>query len=259
MILLALLAAAVQATGPPPPIRALFVGNSFTFGNDLPELVSELGRSLDPPVTIEVGMTARDGMTLERHWREGGVARRLREENWDVLVLQEQSSRPVTDPDVMEDYVRRFAAAARDVGAEVILFQTWARVGEPGTGRPRAATYRRLSDAVGAKLAPVGDAWSLARARLPAVPLHARDGLHASRAGTYLSAAVLLAVIAGRSPESARATTSSEPDSAAALRALAWRAIAPRGAVERPDSVRPGSRRPSPSRTNGGRREMRDD
>jgi hypothetical protein len=196
-------------------------------------------------------------MTLERHWREGDVVRRLREENWDVLVLQEQSARPVTDPDLMEDYVRRFAAAARGAGAEVVLFHTWARAGETETEMPRAATYRRLAAVVGAKLAPVGDAWALARGQMPAVVLHADDGLHASRTGTYLSAAVLLGVIAGRSPEGARGPPAGDAESAAALRALAWRAITARDAGGRPGSARPRSRQPIPSPTNGVRKGRR--
>jgi hypothetical protein len=165
-------------------------------------------------------------MTLEMHWLGGEVARRLREEQWDVVVLQEQGSRPITDPALMETHVRRFAAAARQAGAKVILFQTWARVNEPETEKPRAASYRRIAEAVGAKLAPVGAAWSLTRTEHPGIRLHAADGVHASRAGSYLAASVLLGVLAERSPVGATTTTSGDPDSAATLQALAWRAIA---------------------------------
>jgi hypothetical protein len=208
-----------------PSQRVLFVGNSFTFGNDLPCVVAELALSLDPPLRLEVGMVARDGMTLETHWLGGQVARRPREKPWDVVVLQEQSSRPITDPALMETHVRRFAAAARRVDARVVLFQTWARVNEPETEKPRAATYRRIADAVGAKVAPVGAAWSLARAEHPGIRLHAADGLHASLAGSYLAASVLLGVLAGRSPVGATATSSGDPGSAELLQTLAWRAI----------------------------------
>jgi hypothetical protein len=170
-------------------------------------------------------MVARDGMTLEMHWQEGEVARRLREKEWDVVVLQEQSSRPVTEPGMVETQVRRFAAAAREAGADVVLFQTWARVSEPESEGSRAASYRRIADAVSAKIAPVGAAWSLARAEHPGIPLHAADGLHASRDGSYLAAAVLVGVLADRSPVGAAAATLGEPDSARVLQALAWRAI----------------------------------
>ena len=205
--------------------RVLFVGNSFTSGNDLPCLVAELARSLDPPLRLEVGMVARDGMTLEAHWLGGEVARRLREEQWDVLVLQEQGSRPITDPAQMETDVRRFAAASRQAGAELVLFQTWARANDPETENPRAAIYRRIAAAVGAKVAPVGAAWSLARAEHPGVRLHAEDGVHASREGSYLAASVLLGVLSGRSPVGATATTIGDPDSAEMLQTLAWRTI----------------------------------
>lgn len=176
-------------------LRVLFVGNSFTVGNDLPRLVAESGLSHDPPVRLEVESAARDGMTLERHWKEGDVARRLREEAWDVVVLQEQSARPLTDPKLMETYVRRFAALAKEAGTEVILFQTWARLDEPETEQPRAAVYRRIAEAVGATVAPVGAAWSRALARRSEPRLHAADGLHASPAGSRLAASEILQAV----------------------------------------------------------------
>jgi hypothetical protein len=178
-----------------PPLRVLFVGNSFTYGNDLPRLVAELGLSHDPPVRLEVETAARDGMTLERHWKEGDVVRRLRGEAWDVVVLQEQSGRPLIDPELMEAYVRRFAALAREAGAEVILFETWARLDEPETEETRAAVYRRIAEAVGATVAPVGTAWSLVLARRSEPRLHAADGQHASPAGSRLAACEILEAI----------------------------------------------------------------
>ena len=47
MNLLVRLAVAQDFT--PPPLRVYFVGNNLTFRNDLPGMVVELGRSLDPP------------------------------------------------------------------------------------------------------------------------------------------------------------------------------------------------------------------
>jgi hypothetical protein len=207
----------------PSVLRVYFVGNSLTFRNNLPGMVAELGRSLDPPVAIEVGMSAQDGMSLERHWQEGEVGLRLREGDWDVLVLQEQSSRALADPELSEQYLRRFTGAARDAGTEVILVHTWVRADEPEKENRQRQTYHRLAKAVNVRLAPVGDAWSRARAEVPGVALHAEDGLHASREGTYLTAAVLVGMLTGRSPEQAGPLSSGDPDSAAALRALAWR------------------------------------
>lgn len=185
---------------PPPATRVLFVGNSFTFGNDLPQLVAEMGHSHDPPLRLEVAMVARDGMTLERHWEEGEVARRLKAEHWDVVVLQEQGSRPLRQPELMEAYVRRFASLARQAGARVLLFETWARLNEPQTTEPRAAAYQRIATAVGATVAPVGTAWSRALSARPDLRLHAEDGIHAGLEGSRLAGTVILDAILRLTP-----------------------------------------------------------
>ena len=221
---LLVLLALVQAFSPP-PLQVYFVGNSLTFRNDLPGMVVELGRSLAPRLEVEAGMTARDGMSLERHWRDGEVPRRLREEDWDVLVLQEQSSRLLVAPAQTERYLRLFAEAARDAGTEVILLQTWVRAEMPDAHERQRESYRKVAKAVDVRLAPIGDAWSRARAELPGVALHDADGLHASRAGTYLTAALLVGMLAGRSPEPAGPLVSGDPVAAGALGALAWRTL----------------------------------
>ncbi len=224
MVTLRFLLALVQAFSPP-PLRVYFAGNSLTFRNDLPGMVVELGRSLRDPMEMKAGMTARDGMSLERHRREGEVLRRLREEDWDILVLQEQSSRLLADPAQTERYLRLFTEAAREAGTEVILLQTWVRADVPEAHPRQRHSYRKVAKAMNVRLAPIGDAWSRARAELPSVALHAVDGLHASREGTYLTAAVLVGMLAGRSPEPSRPLVSGDPESAEALRTTAWRTV----------------------------------
>ncbi len=221
---LVVLLALVQAFTPP-PLRVYFVGNSLTFRNDLPGMVVELGGSLDRPMQIKAGMTARDGMSLERHWSEGEVLRRLREEDWDVLVLQEQSSRLLADPAQTERYLRLFAEVARENGTEVVLLQTWVRADMSEAHERQRESYRKVAKAVNVRLAPIGEAWSRAQAELPGVALHHPDGLHASRAGTYLTAAVLVGMLAARPLEPARPLFSGDPESAGALRTLAWRIV----------------------------------
>ena len=228
---LLILLAVLQTSAP--PLRVHFIGNSLTFRNDLPGMVVELGRSLERPITIEAGMTASDGMSLERHWQDGEVLRRLKQEEWDVLVLQEQSSRLLADPARTEQYLRRFVDAARDAGTEVILMQTWVRAETPELHERQRESYRKVAKAVNVRLAPVGDAWHTARTELPGVALHDPDGLHASREGTYLTAAMLVGILAGRSPETAAPLASGDPASAKALRGLAWRTIEGGKAVRR--------------------------
>ena len=60
-------------TGPPPGEgpAILFVGNSLTYFNDMPDIVAaiSLGAEDDPP--MRVGMVAFGGFSLEDHWNQG--------------------------------------------------------------------------------------------------------------------------------------------------------------------------------------------
>jgi hypothetical protein len=114
---------------------------------------------------------------------------------------------------------------ARENGTEVILLQTWVRADMPEAHERQRESYHMVAKVVNVKLARIGDAWSSARTELPGVALHDPDGLHASRAGTYLTAAMLVGMLAGRSPETAGPLASGDPAAARALRALAWRTI----------------------------------
>lgn len=175
-----------------PATRVLFVGNSFTYGNDLPRLVTEQALSRDPPLRLEVRVVAADGMTLERHWEDGEVARLLAAHPWDVLVLQEQSARPLAEPERMASAVRRFAAMAEESGTEVVLFETWAPADRPELQSRIGDAYRRVARSVNATVAPVGTAWSRALDDGSGVTLHAEDGIHAGPAGSSLAASVIL-------------------------------------------------------------------
>jgi len=51
-------------------IRALFFGNSYTFRNDLSEVVKQLAEAGDPELTFEYTTVVYGGRTLENHWAQ---------------------------------------------------------------------------------------------------------------------------------------------------------------------------------------------
>lgn len=70
--------------------RLLFIGNSYTYFNNLPAIVQRLGEAAGVG-PVDVRMVAPGGMRLEDHWRAADAHTALREGPWDVVVLQEQS------------------------------------------------------------------------------------------------------------------------------------------------------------------------
>lgn len=192
------------------PQNVLFVGNSYTFVNNLPGTFAKLACSGGHLVRAE--MIAYGGWTLADHVRSKETQRVLSNTRWDVVVLQEQSLIPALEGkrmDLMVPASRLLVGRIRAAGAKPVFFMTWGyRKGMPGEGlgdyaemqAKLADGYRAVARDVGAEVAPVGLAWQAALNRNPALDLWDRDGSHPTPAGTYLAACVFYAVIFGQSP-----------------------------------------------------------
>ena len=240
LLLLAL--AALPIAAQPRPLRVLFIGNSYTYFNDLPGLVASLARGARPSRAMQTEMVARPGVSLRDHWLDGAALAAIRRTRWDYVVVQEQSmlgvmlahGRPtVNDPDLFHEFGRRFIREITAAGATPVLYLTWARRPSPETQDRLTRAYAALAAETGARLAPVGVAWQQARAQRPALELFDPDGTHPSPAGSYLAAATLLATIT-RTPARALPPTASGRVLADSFR-LTWTgAVAP--LVTLPDS-----------------------
>lgn len=184
----------------PPPrttLRILFIGNSHTFVNDIPGVVAALGAKIGCRVTAK--SVVAGGQTLEGHWN-GPEARDLIESRWwDFVVLQEQSTRPVIDPDAYRRFATQFCDLARP-DAVPILYLCWAR--EDAADTQDALTEQAIEvhkETKDVEVCPVGEAWRKVRVEHPEISLFT-DGNHASAAGSYLTACVFHAVLHRASP-----------------------------------------------------------
>eukprot|EP00754_Rhynchopus_humris_P003599 Rhum_TRINITY_DN11891_c0_g2::Rhum_TRINITY_DN11891_c0_g2_i1::g.47608::m.47608 len=121
--------------------RVLFIGNSYTFGNDLPNLYRQLATSLLPGVAVTVDSDTAGGRRLAQAAQSASVLQKLAAGSFDFLVLQEQSivgGAPAVGSYAPDDWkvMRRaseaairnvFTPAANNAGATVVFFATWGR------------------------------------------------------------------------------------------------------------------------------------
>jgi hypothetical protein len=181
------------------PLRILWVGNSYTYVNELPKIIAQLAQSskVDRPPAI-TGIL-KGGETLKGHWANPALQTAL-EEKWDVVVMQEQSTTPITAPDSLFKYGKLIGDAAHRAGARVVLYVTWPQKARPAAEDTIVAAYRALGNAVHAQLALAGRAWMDVIAQDPAVELYQNDGSHPDPQGSYIAACVFYEVLFGKSP-----------------------------------------------------------
>jgi hypothetical protein len=209
----------------------LFVGNSLTFGNDLPQLFAELARSAGRPVDVD--MVAEGGWTCADHAASDVSLGKIAGGGWDYVVLQEQSAMPALSEkreEQMAPAVRLLHAKITEGGADTVLFMTWAgRDGLPAGGYEDyhamqagvEAGYLEIADELGVMVVPVGAAWREVVAADPDLELWQRDGIHPAQAGSYLAACVFYATFFGASPEGVTYTAGLPVETALTLQAAA--------------------------------------
>ncbi len=190
-------------------LRVLFIGNSYTYFNNLPEMLAKLAEAGHQKKII-YAMVAPGGLRLKDHWTRTETRTALSTGKWDYVVLQDQSTlgtnyyfegkpRIPTD-ELFHPYAMDFAKAIKDANAIPVFYLTWARKKVPEDQSALNAAYMRATRETKSILAPAGLAWAAVEENDPAINLFYKDGSHPSPAGTYLNACVFYATIFGRSP-----------------------------------------------------------
>ncbi|MBL4632595.1 MAG: hypothetical protein JKY56_01910, partial [Kofleriaceae bacterium] len=184
-----------------PVVRVLFVGNSYTSVHDLPRVVATLSLSEQSLVRLDVGMYAPGGQTWEGHDADPTLVERLAE-GWDYVVLQDQSQQAFSFQGVKPALIS-LDAKVRAVGAQSLLYMTWARsrtlVGGLSAFEQNIELngyYQEAGESIAAPVAPVGRAWERVL-RDPNRTLHSADSSHPTELGTYLAACVLFETLTG--------------------------------------------------------------
>ncbi|MHC4551528.1 MAG: DUF4886 domain-containing protein [Planctomycetota bacterium] len=183
------------------PRNILFIGNSYVYFNDLDVVLKELAASAKPPIKLHTARLTRGGATLEMHYKDAKIKQAVSKVKWDVVILQEQSMRPVTDFERFYEYAKKWDVFLDQQNAKTAFFMTWARQHKPEMTDTLNRSYTYAGRHLDAFVAPVGLAWSLSHKSHPEIPLYDEDKSHPHSHGTYLAACVFYATLTGQSPE----------------------------------------------------------
>ncbi len=170
-------------------LRFLFIGNSLTFTNDLPGKVSSLLSLSGVPSEIE--SIALPNYGLQDHWRNSSTIDRIRDGDWDFVVLQQGPSASEGRPSLLE-YSQRFGEIIRESGAAPGLFMVWPSTQRSFDFASVSDSYSMAAEAAKGILFPGGDAWREAWSKDSSLKFYGGDGFHPSPLGTFLVALVVV-------------------------------------------------------------------
>ncbi len=183
-------------------LKVLFVGNSYTYYENLPQLVSIISDKTDTKIVTKKSTIG--GAKLREHWlgKRGLKTKELIKNGaYDIVVLQGHSMATIKEPDSLTKYSKLFCDYVKKHGAKPYFYLTWAREYTPETQTTITKGYTEVSEHNAATLVPVGKAWALSQKLNPEIKLFTPDGSHPSRFGAFLSACVFAETFLGELPD----------------------------------------------------------
>jgi PKD repeat protein len=220
-------------------VSVLFIGNSYTYVNDLPGVFAQLTNSLGDIATAD--SKTNGGFTFQNQLSDPLTMTKIHAKPWDYVVLQGQSQEPSFPFDQVNTQTLPPAVSLADsvyanaFCAQTMYYMTWGRqVGDPQwdsintfykmNNRLRNA-YVRIADSANASVAPVGVAWKYIIDNYPTINLYAADGSHPSLEGTYLAACTFYASVYRKNSTGASYTAGLDPTIAGYLQNAADLAV----------------------------------
>ncbi len=197
--------------------RVLFVGNSYTYFNNLPLMFKSFSEAGGKQVAVDY--SAPGGYSLEMHLSNPETLDKINSGLWDYVVLQEQSQMPAIDfyrYNSMYPSARKLDSMINARGGETVFYMTWGRryggqqcinsycspvfTGFYHMQDSLSSAYTQISNKLGAITVPVGNAWRYSVSADSNIVLWDSDNSHPSLEGSYLAAAVFYRKIFNQSP-----------------------------------------------------------
>lgn len=198
--------------------KVLFLGNSYTAYNSLPQLVNNVANSVGDTVIFDSNTPG--GHRFLNHAVNATTLSKIASQNWDFVSLQAQSQEPSWSDAQVASEVFPYAEILVDSIKSnnectmPLFFMTWGRENGDSfncASWPPVCTYEGMDSILAQNyqimandnngiVSPVGAVWKYIRENWPTIDLYAADGSHPSPAGSFAAACCFYTVIFEKDP-----------------------------------------------------------
>lgn len=193
--------------------KVLFLGNSYTAVNNLPEMVSSMAESTENNLIYDTYTPG--GYRFMDHASDANSLGKISSDAWDFVVLQGQSQETAFPQTQLNSEVYPYAKFLVDDVRQnnacsiPLFYMTWGRKnGDPVNCEfaPWFCNYKDMDDYIKntyislteenhAQVSPVGAVWRYLKDHNTTIELFAADDSHPSEAGTYVAACTFYTMI----------------------------------------------------------------
>lgn len=226
-------------------LRVFFIGNSYTYTNNLPKMIADIATSMGDTLIYEDHTPG--GYKWQDHWAppQDPCVGKIKTANWDYVVLQEQSQLPAfstlgpSHPTYI--YAQQFTKLIRDsaVCTTPMFYMTWGYKNGDAPNCPSMPymcnylsmdsvirmRYLELTDSFNAVVSPVGAVRRYIRQHHPGIELYTADGSHPEVAGTYAAACCFYTALFKKDPTQITFNSTIPATNAVDIRAAAKKVV----------------------------------
>lgn len=194
--------------------KVLFLGNSYTSVNNLPQMIQDIALSAGD--TLVFDSYAPGGYQLADHSQDAVSQSKIMSGGWDYVVIQGQSQEPITLPGQFNGGAGALYNLVKQYNpcAVTMPYMTW---GRKNGDAPNCAAfpvmctyqgmdttlrncYKSLTNGINGEVAPVSVVWNDLRQNHPGIELYQADESHPSVAGTYAAACCFYTALFKKDP-----------------------------------------------------------
>lgn len=196
------------------PMNVLFIGNSFTHMNSMPQMFEKL--AVSKSIKINVVMSAKSNHTFKMHAERPDLYEDINKFRWDYVVIQGFSRELSYGPEHIDTasvpYFNQIVDSlyANNPCVKILLYMTWGY--ENGYHyKEELSSYEQMSDAIeqgyrylgsiyDLPIVPVGNVWKEVRKNYPELDLYQDDEHHPTKLGSYVVACSFYSAIFRSTP-----------------------------------------------------------
>ena len=179
-------------------INVLFIGNSFTYYNDMIRTFEDISKANG--FDVHSDQIAYGGYSLIQYINEKDkndeLITKINSRRWDYVVLQDHSRKALDNLDELYEAVKELAVLIRDQGGEPLLYSTWSYREGSAILRNTELSYDALYDVIRDGYSEVGkkldievvDIGKIFKSLHRQVNLLTEDDLHPNLLGSYIIA-----------------------------------------------------------------------